>query len=936
MKNCFRIYISDLKKLVHNWVALVIAIGIALLPCLYAWINILASWDPYGNTGGIKVGIVNLDTGSQIRDININIGDELVAELKENKKLGWTFFESRMEGMEKVRNGEVYATIIIPSDFSSKMATLLDPAPKKPELEYYVNEKINAIAPKMTDSGATTIQKTISSSFVSTVVEKIFEILNPLGYKIDDHYDEIVKFQSFLNLVDVDLPNVSKHINNLLDKADENGDILLDDANEDVIFLRKTLSNAIYYTDEVGRDAKKINDKTTKSAAEIKNCLADAEILMGNVSETLTKIQDTYEADPHNISEKILEMSSAAENLADAIEKLDRNAEHIYDVLSDTDREDVKNKIHDLQVHLNSIANALSHANRALNSFSYTEEDLEKIEEIISRLSSDANELNKKIELLVSNIKSTLEEVENLSNTIEEEGATEAIHKIDGFIAKLQNNGNKYSYIIGILNRIKARLENGQDISIDALKLNVSAENLLSDIRTNLDHILNTFDTITDNISTLLRHIRYLRKALDITDKALTSTIRSLKLSVGDLADLLDNVNDILVKTEDMELYDFSSNVESGINQLRNLTNNLNELSTKIENSEASDSLNDTIDSTILLASDTKKLLNSLVKEIDGDLVITLQNFLTNVNSASGDLNDIFNHGIKGLDKTKDFLDKLDGDRIKANDLRNYLNDFETYSDSLDEIANSVRELSDKMDLMELADIMKNDGSVEGDFFSSPVELNTTKVFSMKNYGAGLTPFYTTLCLWVGGLLVLAIFTTKAHNADFPYTPNEEYIGKFLLFATIALIQGLLASLGDVFILRVEMVHPVLFICLSMFYSVVFITVLYTLVALLNNVGKAIGVVFLVFQLAGSGGTFPIQCTPPLFQKIYKFLPFTYAINGMREAVGGINYSGLLLDIAVISLVGIIFMIIGLIGKRYANEALAKFTDMLEESGVTH
>jgi len=936
MKHCLEIYQSDVKKLVRNWVALVVAIGIALLPCLYAWINILASWDPYGNTGGIKVGIVNLDTGSQIRDIHINIGEELVAELKENKKLGWTFFEDRLEGVEKVRKGDVYATIIIPSDFSSKMATLLDATPKKPELEYYVNEKINAIAPKMTDSGATTLQRTISSTFIATVVEKVFEILNPLGYKIDDHYDEIVKFQSFLNLVDVDLPKVSEHMNNLLNKADEKGNILLDDADEDVVFLRNILSNAIYYTDEVGRNAQNINHKTAKSAAEIKACLSDAEKLMDSVTTTLTTLQNSYESDSSNLSDRILEMSSIVEDLSDALEKLDRNANRIFDVLLKADTENIVNSIKNFQAHLVDLNSALSYANRAVNMFSYADNDLNNLVKIVSDLSSAADELYDKIESAFSKLKSVLQEVENFSNAVEEANVTEAIEEIDSLIARLQNNEKKYSYIISILNRVKTKLANGQDISMDVLKLNVSVGNLLSDINSSLDKVLNMCESITNHISRLSRNIRLFRRALDTTENALVLTLRSLRSSISDIVDLLDNVNDILEKTENLEMSDFSSNVQSGVTFLNNLSNHLNELSTKIENSEALESFQDTIDTTILLASDTRKLLDRLVKEIDGDFITSLQSFLSNVNNASGDLSSIFNRGIKGLDNTKEFLDKLNGKTIKASDLRKYLHHFDTYADSLDEIADNVRSLLSTMDLKEIVDIMKNDGSVEGDFFASPVELNTTKLFPIKNYGAGLTPFYTTLCLWVGGLLLLAIFTTKALNVDFSYTPNEEYVGKYLFFASLALIQGLLASFGDVFILRVEMVHPLLFMCLSMLYSVVFITVLYTLVSLLNNVGKAIGVILLVFQIAGSGGTFPIQCTPWFFQKLYKLLPFTYAINGMREAVGGINYSGLLLDMSVIVFIGIMFMIMGLIGKRYANRALARFSKMLVESGVIH
>ena len=140
--------------------------------------------------------------------------------------------------------------------------------------------------------------------------------------------------------------------------------------------------------------------------------------------------------------------------------------------------------------------------------------------------------------------------------------------------------------------------------------------------------------------------------------------------------------------------------------------------------------------------------------------------------------------------------------------------------------------------------------------------------------------------------------------------------------------------MGDVFVLKVEILHPVLFVLLGMLYSLVFTSIVYTLISLFDNVGKAIGVVFLVFQIAAAGGTFPIQVTPEFFQKINKFLPFTYAINGMREAVAGVVVENLMLDIAVLLVYGAVFIALGLVLKRYANKALKKFIKQLSESGV--
>ena len=147
-------------------------------------------------------------------------------------------------------------------------------------------------------------------------------------------------------------------------------------------------------------------------------------------------------------------------------------------------------------------------------------------------------------------------------------------------------------------------------------------------------------------------------------------------------------------------------------------------------------------------------------------------------------------------------------------------------------------------------------------------------------------------------------------------------------------MQGLIAGIGDVLLLKVPMAHPVLFVLLSVLYSLVFSMIIYCLASLFRSVGKAIGVVFLVLQISGSGGTFPIECTPAFFRTIYRFLPFTYGINGMREAVGGIVWENLAVDIAVIAAYGVGFTALGLILKRYANRALHKFSEQLEKTNV--
>ena len=185
MRNAFRIFRRDMKRLLRNPAAILVLIGVSILPSLYAWFNIAANIDPYANTSGIKVAVANLDTDATHDDLTINAGSQIINQLKENDQLGWTFV-SKDAAIEGVKSGEYYAAIIIPQDFSESLLSVLSGKIETPELEYYINEKLNAIAPKITSSGASTIQTQINNTFSSVASETIAELLKESVFNISD------------------------------------------------------------------------------------------------------------------------------------------------------------------------------------------------------------------------------------------------------------------------------------------------------------------------------------------------------------------------------------------------------------------------------------------------------------------------------------------------------------------------------------------------------------------------------------------------------------------------------------------------------------------------------------------------------------------------------------------------------------------------------
>ncbi len=178
MGNAFRVLKRDYLRLLKAPAALVVVFVLVVLPSLYTWFNVVGFWDPYGNTGNIRVCVVNEDEGASIESMGeLNMGDQVVEQLQENTQLGWTFTD-RETAMEEVNSGKAYAAFIMPSDFSHDVTTLLTGDFVQPQLEYYVNEKAGGVSTKVTDTGANTLDETINSSFVSTVSGVIASTLN--------------------------------------------------------------------------------------------------------------------------------------------------------------------------------------------------------------------------------------------------------------------------------------------------------------------------------------------------------------------------------------------------------------------------------------------------------------------------------------------------------------------------------------------------------------------------------------------------------------------------------------------------------------------------------------------------------------------------------------------------------------------------------------
>lgn len=714
MKNILKIYKEDMKKIFTNYAALIVFIALSILPSLYAWFNIKASWDPYGKeaTSQIKIGVVNKDKGAELKGEFKNIGNQIIDQLKENDVMGWQFV-SEKEAVKAVEEGSYYAMITIPEEFSENILSLITDDIKKGKIIYTVNEKVNAIAPKITVKGATAVQENVNKTVIETVSDIVLSTAKDLGIevegqlpKLDNLYDKLVEIQSkFKDLYE-----------------------------------------------------------TTDLAYDGVNKVAD---LVTNLQNDIPLITDTLNS-----------TKGLATNLIDFISKS--------------------------QTEINNIAPTIK-------------TDIGLVRDL-------ADEVSSYVDVVINAINTGSENANVL----------------------LGNLNTKVSGLRDYLTSIRVLVE----------KINGHSQNgALSDV-------LNNLITAENTLNQLYNEIESIKNSLANGNLIDTSKLENVKTVLNDVSNIAGN------------LYEkFDTEILGNINTILNTAN------------------------------DSAKSALEILQRAQ-DKLPKVEEILTTVSA-------LCNKGNEGIKYAKDNLPRAE--------------------EIVNEVTSKVAKIKDSSDLKDLLKLIANNVEERSNYLTSPVELEENSLYPMRNYGTAMTPFYSVLSLWVGMTLLVSMFSVEAHGE---YNHMEVYFGKLLLFLTIGMTQALIVALGDLYLLKIYCVNPALFVTGILFTSITFVAIVYSLVSVFGNVGKVTAIILLVLQVAGSGGTFPIQLTPKFFQIINPFLPFTYAISFARESIGGVVQSVLVKDIVIMLIYIVVAILISIFLKKPINNLLSGFTKKFHESGL--
>ncbi len=295
-----------------------------------------------------------------------------------------------------------------------------------------------------------------------------------------------------------------------------------------------------------------------------------------------------------------------------------------------------------------------------------------------------------------------------------------------------------------------------------------------------------------------------------------------------------------------------------------------------LDHQKAAALLSDTVDSAAQAAHGVERLNEKIVEDLRGDLDL--------ISSVSAGIS------LSGLQtanvRLQDYLLILEDGKADLKQLSKLLK--KIYK-QVDNVETALSGLGENEALRQAAEILQNEPEKIGAFFSTPVDVQTKRVYPIKNYGSQMAPFYTILSIWVGALILVAIIHIKVKPSQniMEVKPYQEYFGRYAIFFAIGQVQTLICVLGDLFFLEIQCEHIFLFWCAAALASFVFTLFIYSLTYAFGNVGEALAIVVMVVQVAGAGGTFPKEVLPKVYQQIYRFLPFPYAMDALKEAVGG-------------------------------------------------
>lgn len=896
IKNTWELFILDWKRIFKNPVATFLIVALMIIPSLYAWFNIKALWDPYSNTGELPIAVYSDDQTATFQDKSVNIGDEVLKNLKKNKQLGWRFVDSKKELDKGVQSGKYFAGIYLPKDFSKDLLSFTSGDINKPKIEYSINEKINAIAPKITSKGASSIQSQISEEFIKTASSTLIKTFNDIGYDIDKNMVSIQKVKSMILDTDANIGTIdtyAKQVTDLHGKMPELKEKLAK-ANDAMKYLPEV--------DALGEKIVELNGKmpSIKEQASVILTLQEKIPEIQNAGRQIAMIDEDFASVEQTMSEGIQEAKQGLEIIQQVqtalpdIRKLGDQANDLGNVTLDGATQ--------LEKALPSITNSVNVT-------------IESLQTISSNINSIAGQINQ----LIADGELTPEERQQLGEIL------------NRFSESLTNQIVAANQLIDTLTKLQeAAGNNDLAIPIQGLKDLIS---VLTGLQKRIDEI-DVNSTTVEDIKNVVKEIQIVSKEVSkslsgVTANNVSNTVSNI---TSKLIATIQNAQGQLNKAQQIDfeglLSSTSQTVTNAISLLEKYQAEMPAIKQEIH------------DANTMLNGNMETIVNGINRGADlykNDLPV-IQDKVSKAaafmqNDYPGIRKDLTNTLKTVNEKMPDVEAALD----KANEL--IINDWPNIKTGLHKAANAIRKGEKEVDLGEILKLLKLDANKESDFFTQPVEVKEHAVYPIANNGSASTPFYTALCLWVGAVLFSSVATTDVYlegKDKKRFSKREQFSARMFTFIVMGIGQALIVTLGNYFALGVDVRNPAYSVWFAVLIAITFMIMVYVLVALFGNVGKGIAIIILVLSISGGGGNYPIQVSGKFFQMINPFLPFTHAVNLLRESAGGIYWPNAWFAIWIMVGISVVFSIGGAILYPHLEHRSKKIAALAQKSHLFH
>ncbi len=491
--------------------------------------------------------------------------------------------------------------------------------------------------------------------------------------------------------------------------------------------------------------------------------------------------------------------------------------------------------------------------------------------------------------------------------------------------------------------------------SLDQAKSQTSSEKkTLNDTKKTFSHLDSALDGATDSINSALSSSadfytqvsNTLDTAFDTQSKdasAVADTLNTLAGKIDNVISAYTSLRDSIssIGTDHPELASLTepivAKLNSSITTQTDLRDKLNSTATSLKNSTTD---------LKTAKSELDALVNQSaqdVKQVQADYESNLQDSLNNLSSSVSDvesnLGDLMSQIGEGVDGVSSLAKSANSDLTQIQSA--LTNSSSLLSDAAKKLTDTSAELDEMKqsgNYSELQTLLSDNKEALTSFLATPVSLKTHQVYKIDNYGSSMAPFYSTLSIWIGGIVLVAMLkvtvSKKCLEGLHRVKTHQIYLGRYIIFLLVGLMQSTLITAGDLWYLGIQCEHPFLFLFACWFSSIVYVNIIYTLTVSFGDIGKAASVVLLVVQVAGSGGTFPIEVAPKFFQAVYPLLPFVHSMAAMRETIGGMYGMTYWIELGKLGIFLILSLIVGLLLRKPIIRLNDAFTEKLEETKI--